>query len=64
MSHEIRTPLNAIIGFTRLVAETEDAGEKDYYLNIVENNSELLTQLINDILDLSRIEARELGVRL
>ena len=51
MSHEIRTPLNAIIGFTRLVAETEDAGEKDYYLNIVENNSELLTQLINDIKD-------------
>ena len=57
MSHEIRTPLNAIIGFTRLVAETEDAGEKDYYLNIVENNSELLTQLINDILDLSKLEA-------
>ena len=60
MSHEIRTPLNAIIGFTRLVAETEDASEKDYYLNIVENNSELLTQLINDILDLSRIEAGSL----
>lgn len=49
-----------LIGFTCLVAETEDASEKDYYLNIVENNSELLTQLINDILDLSRIEAGNL----
>lgn len=60
MSHEIRTPLNAIIGFTRLVAESEDPNEREYYMNIVESNSELLTQLINDILDLSKIEAGSL----
>lgn len=60
MSHEIRTPLNAIIGFTRLIAESEDMDEREYYMNIVEDNSELLTQLINDILDLSKIEAGSL----
>ena len=57
MSHEIRTPLNAIVGFSEIIAVTEDAEEKKEYLNIIQQNSSLLLQLINDILDLSRIES-------
>lgn len=56
MSHEIRTPLNAIVGFSEIIALTEDEVEKAEYLNIIQKNSNLLLQLINDILDLSRIE--------
>lgn len=57
MSHEIRTPLNAIVGFSEIIALTEDETEKEEYLNIIQQNSNLLLQLINDILDLSRIES-------
>ncbi len=57
MSHEIRTPLNAIVGFSEIIALTEDEVEKTEYLNIIQKNSNLLLQLINDILDLSRIES-------
>ncbi len=57
MSHEIRTPLNAIVGFSTLMAETDDKSEQQQYLGIVEKNNELLLQLISDILDLSKIEA-------
>lgn len=57
MSHEIRTPLNAIVGFSEIIALTEDEVEKAEYLNIIQKNSNLLLQLINDILDLSRIES-------
>lgn len=57
MSHEIRTPLNAIVGFSNLLAETEDRDEQASYINIVKENNELLLQLISDILDLSKIEA-------
>ncbi len=57
MSHEIRTPLNSIIGFSGILAATEDAEEKREYVNIIENNNTLLLQLINDILDISKIEA-------
>ncbi len=57
MSHEIRTPLNAIVGFSKLIAETEDAEEKGQYSGIIDANAELLLQLINDILDISKIEA-------
>lgn len=60
MSHEIRTPLNAIIGFSSLIAQTDDREEIDEYCKIVETNNELLLQLINDILDLSKIEAGQL----
>ena len=57
MSHEIRTPLNAIVGFSSLMAESEDVEEKLQYMAIVEENNDLLLQLISDILDLSKIEA-------
>lgn len=57
MSHEIRTPLNAIVGFSEIIAVTENEEEKQEYLAIIQKNSNLLLQLINDILDLSRIES-------
>jgi signal transduction histidine kinase/CheY-like chemotaxis protein len=60
MSHEIRTPLNAIVGFSNLLGNTDDADEKKQFVNIIENNNQLLLQLISDILDLSKIEANTL----
>ncbi len=57
MSHEIRTPLNAIVGFSELIRFTEDEIEKDEYFSIVKINNEILLNIINDILDLSKIEA-------
>ena len=55
MSHEIRTPLNAILGFSRIIAETENAEERLQYYDIVEKNNMRLQELINEILDLSKI---------
>lgn len=57
ISHEIRTPLNAIVGFSSLLACTENLEEKKMYMNLVEQNNGLLLQLISDILDLSKIES-------
>nr|WP_255490090.1 response regulator [Bacteroides sp. 214] len=62
MSHEIRTPLNAIIGFSELLVEAEEKEEKEEYFNIVQKNSDLLLQLISDILDISKIEAGTLEI--
>ena len=57
MSHEIRTPLNAFVGFSNVLAYTEDENERQEYIKIIENDNTLLLQLIGDILDLSKIEA-------
>lgn len=57
MSHEIRTPLNAIVGFSDLVAETEDPEDRATYLDIIHKNNDLLLNLIGDILDFSKIES-------
>ena len=57
MSHEIRTPLNAIVGFSNLLSMVEDKKEMLEYAGIIETNTELLLQLINDILDMSKIES-------
>lgn len=57
MSHEIRTPLNAIVGFSDLLMTTDDPEEKTEYNSIIATNNELLLRLINDILNLSKIEA-------
>lgn len=64
MSHEIRTPLNAIVGFSRLITETDNASEQQEYLTIINNNSDLLLQLINDILDFAKIESGTLNYNL
>ena len=57
MSHEIRTPLNAIVGFASLLVESDDKKDRQDYVDIMQENTELLLQLISDILDLSKIEA-------
>lgn len=65
MSHEIRTPLNGIIGFTDLLQDEEDDFTKDEisrYLSIISNNGQLLLHLVNDIIDLSKIESGQLHI--
>lgn len=57
MSHEIRTPLNSIVGFSQLLAETDDPEEKREFVEVIGSNNQLLLQLINDILDLAKIES-------
>lgn len=57
MSHEIRTPLNAIVGFSELLVDCDNPDEKKEYWDIIESNNDLLLRLINDILDLSKIES-------
>jgi CheY-like chemotaxis protein/nitrogen-specific signal transduction histidine kinase len=63
MSHEIRTPLNAIEGFSRVMAETDLAEERMKYMEIVESNSSRVLALIDEILDLSRVEAGEIAIK-
>lgn len=57
MSHEIRTPLNAITGFAEVMGSANTEEEKTQYQEIIKMNADLLMQLVNDILDMSKIEA-------
>ena len=63
MSHEIRTPLNAIVGFSSLLTSTENAAEKELYNSLIGHNNKLLLNLINDVIDLSKIESGYLELR-
>ncbi|MBN2830162.1 MAG: PAS domain S-box protein [Candidatus Cloacimonetes bacterium] len=57
MSHEIRTPLNSIVGFSYLLAVSENEQESEEFYNIIKSNTDLLLTLINDIVDYSKIES-------
>lgn len=57
MSHEIRTPLNAIVGFSNLIIQSNTSEETREYGKVIESNTDLLMQLVSDILDISKIEA-------
>ncbi|MDD2828280.1 MAG: ATP-binding protein [Sulfuricurvum sp.] len=62
MSHEIRTPLNGIVGFTELLKDTELHDEQREFIEIIEKSSENLLEIINNILDLSKIESNKLEI--
>ena len=63
MSHEIRTPLNAIEGFSRVMVETDSQEERLNYMEIIESNNNRLLSLVNEILDLSRVESGEIVIK-
>lgn len=63
MSHEIRTPLNAIEGFSRVMVETDSQEDRMNYMEIIESNNNRLLSLVNEILDLSRVESGEIIVK-
>ena len=63
MSHEIRTPLNAIEGFSRVIIETDSQEEHMKYFEIIESNNNRLQNLVNEILDLSRVESGEIVMK-
>jgi CheY-like chemotaxis protein/nitrogen-specific signal transduction histidine kinase len=63
MSHEIRTPMNAILGFSDLLRECEDESERQEFINIIDSNGEVLLTLLNDIIDLSKIEGGQLAIK-
>jgi len=62
MSHEIRTPLNGILGMTTLALQTKLSSEQQEYLDTIKSSAESLLEIVNDILDFSRIEARRLDL--
>src|SRR5690606_13507448 len=62
MSHEIRTPMNAIVGITRLLLEKDPKPGQLKYLNAIRQSSDNLLVIINDILDLSKIEAGKIEI--
>ena len=63
MSHEIRTPLNAIEGFSRVIAETDSQEDRMKFYEIIESNNNRLQSLVNEILDLSRVESGEIVMK-
>jgi signal transduction histidine kinase/CheY-like chemotaxis protein len=62
MSHEIRTPMNGIIGFTELLKNTDVTDEQKEFVSIIEKSSENLLSIINNILDLSKIESKNIEI--
>ena len=62
MSHEIRTPLNGIVGFTQLLKSTEATSEQEEFIDVIEESSENLLKIVNDILDLSKIKANKIEI--
>lgn len=62
MNHEIRTPLNAIVGFSQILVDEEDAESRQQYFNIIQSNNDLLQRLIYDVLDLSKIESNTIAL--
>lgn len=64
ISHEIRTPLNAIDGFTSELLETKDQEERAHYIDMINKSSKRLITLIDDIIDISKIEARNMSVNI
>ncbi|RLA81635.1 MAG: hybrid sensor histidine kinase/response regulator [Epsilonproteobacteria bacterium] len=62
MSHEIRTPLNGIVGFTEILRSTELSAEQEEFLSIIDKSSENLLSIINNILDLSKIESNKIEI--
>ena len=63
MSHEIRTPLNAIEGFSRVLVETDSQEDRMKFFEIIESNNNRLMSLVNEILDLSRVESGEIVMK-
>ena len=63
MSHEIRTPLNAIEGFSRVIVETDSQDDRKKFYEIIESNNNRLMSLVNEILDLSRVESGEIVMK-
>jgi signal transduction histidine kinase len=61
MNHEIRTPLNAIVGFSQVIVDEDNAENRKQYLSIIQHNNDLLQQLIADVLDLSKIESNTMA---
>jgi signal transduction histidine kinase len=62
MSHEIRTPMNAIMGMSGILKRNEHSPEQDKYLNAISQSSENLLVILNDILDLSKLEAGKIDL--
>ena len=62
MSHEIRTPLNGIVGFTKLLKEMEISNDQEEYISLIENSSHNLITIVNDVLDLSKMNAEKMVI--
>ena len=60
MSHEIRTPMNSIVGFSQLLRDETSSDDKQQFINIIQDSSNNLLQLINDIIDISKIEVDDM----